>query len=67
MFSDADDDKVSLELMVERGLIRNLKRPVKILAQGSLSKKLTVQAHKFSKSAQAGIEAAGGSCEVVTP
>jgi large subunit ribosomal protein L15 len=62
-----DDDKVSLELMVERGLIGNLKRPVKILAEGTLTRKLTVQAHKFSKSAQAGIEAAGGSCEVVTP
>ena len=39
----------------------------KILAKGELSKKLSVQAHKFSKSAQEIIEKAGGSCEVVTP
>ena len=43
------------------------KQPVKILASGELKKKLTVQAHAFSKTAQAQIEAAGGSCEVVTP
>ena len=41
------------------------KQPVKILGDGSLTKKLTVQAHKFSNSAQTSIEKAGGSCEVV--
>ena len=59
-------DTVSLELLAERGLIRRGDTPVKILAAGELGKKLTVQAHAFSKNAQAGIEAAGGSCEVVT-
>jgi large subunit ribosomal protein L15 len=59
-------DTVSPELMADRGLIRRGDTPVKILAAGELGKKLTVQAHAFSKNAQAGIEAAGGSCEVVT-
>jgi len=61
----ADGDTVSPEILAEKGLVRGGKRLVKILADGELSKKLTVQAHKFSASAKAGIEAAGGTCEVV--
>jgi large subunit ribosomal protein L15 len=61
-----DGDAVSPETMVEKGLIRGGDTPVKVLAAGELGKKLTVQAHAFSKNAQARIEAAGGSCEVVT-
>ena len=59
-------DTVTPELLVEKGLIRGGSKPVKVLASGELGKKLTVQAHAFSKNAQATIEAAGGSCEVVT-
>ena len=62
----ADGDTVTPELLVEKGLIRGGKKPVKVLASGELGKKLTVQAHAFSKNAQAAIEAAGGSCETVT-
>ena len=62
----ADGDTVTPELLVEKGLIRGGKKPVKVLASGELGKKLTVQAHAFSKNAQATIEAAGGSCELVT-
>jgi len=62
----ADGDTVSPQLLEEKGLIRGGKKPVKVLAAGELSKKLTVQAHAFSKNAQASIEAAGGSCEEVT-
>ncbi|MFV2071404.1 MAG: 50S ribosomal protein L15 [Thermoanaerobaculales bacterium] len=61
----ADGDTVSPEAMAERGLVRGGQRPVKVLADGKLTKKLAVQAHKFSSSARAGIEAAGGTCEVV--
>ena len=57
---------VSVEALVEKGLVRGGKRPVKVLGDGELTKKLTVQVHKFSASAKAGIEKAGGSCEVVT-
>ena len=62
----ASGDTVTPELLVEKGLIRGGSKPVKVLASGELGKKLTVQAHAFSKNAQATIEAAGGSCEVVT-
>ena len=62
----ADGDTVSVEMLVEKGLVRGGKRLVKVLGDGELSKKLIVQAHKFSASARAGIEKAGGSCEVVT-
>jgi large subunit ribosomal protein L15 len=62
----ADGDTVSVETLVEKGLVRGGKRPVKVLGDGELKKKLTVQAHKFSASARDGIEKAGGSCEVVT-
>jgi large subunit ribosomal protein L15 len=62
----ASGDVASIETMAEKGLIRGGSKPVKVLAAGELGKKLTVQAHAFSKNAQAGIEAAGGSCEVVT-
>jgi large subunit ribosomal protein L15 len=41
-------------------------RPVKILGDGQIQKALTVSAHKFSASAKARIEAAGGSCEVLS-
>ena len=61
-----DGSSVTLESLAQKGLIRPKKGPVKVLADGDLSKKLNVQAHKFSKSAQAKIEAAGGSCEVVS-
>ena len=39
--------------------------PVKILGKGELTKPLTVHAHKFSKSARAAIESAGGVCQVL--
>jgi large subunit ribosomal protein L15 len=64
MFSDGDT--ITPELLVEKGLIRSGSKPVKVLASGELGKKLSVQAHAFSKNAQAAIEAAGGSCETVT-
>jgi large subunit ribosomal protein L15 len=62
----ADGDTVSPETLVERGLVRGGKRPIKVLGDGELSKKLAVRVHKFSGSARAGIEKAGGSCEVVS-
>jgi large subunit ribosomal protein L15 len=62
----SDGDTVSVEMLVEKGLVRGGKRLIKVLGDGDLSKKLSVKAHKFSASARAGIEKAGGSCEVVT-
>ncbi|MCG6962305.1 MAG: 50S ribosomal protein L15 [Acidobacteria bacterium] len=64
---DAFDDgaNVTLQALADKGLIRAGRGPVKVLADGELKKKLTVQAHGFSQSARATIEACGGSCEVV--
>jgi large subunit ribosomal protein L15 len=63
----ADGDTVSPESLTDKGLVRGGKRLIKVLGDGELSKKLAVQVHKFSASARAGIEKAGGSCEVVAP
>ncbi len=59
------DGEVSLKSLRSAGLIRSLRKPVKVLGQGELGKKLTVSAHAFSASAQAKIEAAGGSVTVI--
>lgn len=56
---------VNAEALGKAGLIGGVKDGVKILADGELSKALTVQAHKFSKSAAEKIEAAGGKAEVL--
>ena len=57
---EAGDD-VTLEALIEKGLIKNSKTDVKILGTGELTKKLAVSAHGFSKTAREKIEAAGGS------
>jgi large subunit ribosomal protein L15 len=53
---------ITPQVLVERGLVRS-GRKVKVLGDGELAKPLRVTADKFSKSARAKIEAAGGSCE----
>ena len=60
-----DDAHVTGQALVEAGLIRNLKLPVKILAAGELSKKLRVDANKFSAAAAAKIAAAGGEAKSI--
>ena len=55
------DGEVTPEGLKEAGLIRNTRIDLKILGHGDLTKKLTVSAHLFSKSAREKIEAAGGS------
>jgi len=56
--------KVTPESLREKGLAKR-KDPVKILAKGEISKKLTVRAHGFSATAREKIEAAGGTCELI--
>jgi large subunit ribosomal protein L15 len=58
---------VTPETLEERGLIRNLRRDVKILGHGDLGVKLAVSAHAFSKSAVEKIEAAGGTVTWLKP
>jgi large subunit ribosomal protein L15 len=56
---------VTLDALREHGLGKRKDIPVKILAKGEVTKPLTVHAHKFSGTARAAIEAAGGTCTVV--
>ena len=58
------EGEVSPESLVERGVVRS-GMPVKVLGNGEISNALKVKAHKFSATARAKIEAAGGSCEVL--
>ena len=58
VFSKGSD--VTLEAMKKAGLIKNLRCPVKVLANGDISKPLTVHAQRFSTEARKKIEAAGG-------
>lgn len=61
----AADGVVTPQAMVDAGLIKRKNRPVKILGNGELKKALVIQAHKFSKSAETKIQAAGGRIEVI--
>jgi large subunit ribosomal protein L15 len=68
--SDLDErfkanDEVTPDSLREKGLAKR-RHPVKILARGEISKKLTVKAHAFSAQAKEKIEAAGGSTEVLS-
>jgi large subunit ribosomal protein L15 len=56
---------VTPALLAEAGLVRDADKPVVILGEGELTKKLTVHAHRFTKSAAQKIEAAGGSMETL--
>ncbi|NLC43105.1 MAG: 50S ribosomal protein L15 [Clostridiales bacterium] len=56
---------VTPQILQEAGLIKKQNDGVKILGEGEISKNLTVQAHKFSKSAKEKIEASGGKAEVI--
>jgi large subunit ribosomal protein L15 len=57
--------EVSPATLCEAGIIKSANKPVVILARGDLDKKLTVKAHRFSASARAKIEAAGGTVELL--
>jgi large subunit ribosomal protein L15 len=60
-----DGAEVTPELLLETGIVSNVKSGVKILGNGQLEKKLTVKANKFSASAKEAIESAGGTVEVI--
>lgn len=57
--------EVTPAMLVELGVLKQVKDGVKILGDGELKKSLTVKAHKFSKTAVEKIEAAGGKAEVI--
>jgi large subunit ribosomal protein L15 len=56
---------VTIPVLKQAGLIRSLRKPVKILGQGDIGKALSVEAHAFSKSAREKIEGAGGTASVL--
>ena len=60
-----DGTVVTVEKLLEEGVISKAADGVKILGNGELTKKLTVQVNAFSETAKAKIEAAGGSAEVI--
>jgi large subunit ribosomal protein L15 len=62
---DRFDGDVTVESLKAAGLVGTMRKPVKILGQGDIGKSLKVEAHAFTKSAQAKIEAAGGSVSIV--
>lgn len=60
-----NDSVVSVETLLETGVIKNPQDGVKILGNGELTKKLVVKANAFSEGAKAKIEAVGGKAEVI--
>uniref|UniRef100_UPI004057AA65 50S ribosomal protein L15 n=1 Tax=Agathobacter sp. TaxID=2021311 RepID=UPI004057AA65 len=60
-----NDSVVSIETLIEAGIVKNVRDGVKILGNGELTKKLTVQANAFSAGAVEKIEALGGKAEVI--
>ena len=60
-----NDSVVSIESLLEAGIVKNTRDGVKILGNGELTKKLTVQANAFSAGAVEKIEALGGKAEVI--
>lgn len=57
--------EVTVEELINAGIVKNPRDGVKILGEGELSKKLTVKVNAFSETAKEKIEAAGGTCEVI--
>jgi large subunit ribosomal protein L15 len=60
-----DGTVVSPELLKEIGMVKNQLDGIKVLGKGTLAKKLTVRANKFSETAKKAIETAGGKAEVI--
>jgi large subunit ribosomal protein L15 len=61
----APGSEVTPEKLLSAGLVKSLRRPIKILANGEISQPITIKANKFSAAAKAKIEAAGGKVEEV--
>ncbi len=57
--------EITPQTLLDKGIVKKSKVNVKVLGNGSVDKKLTVKAHKFSSAAKEAIEAAGGTIEVI--
>ena len=60
-----DDAVITPELLIEKGVVKKMKDGLKVLANGSIQRPVTIKANAFSTSAAAKIEAAGGKTEVI--
>lgn len=60
-----DGEEVNPQILKEKGIINNIRSGVKVLGEGELKRKLTVCAHKFSKTAEEKIKAASGEIKVL--
>ncbi|MFZ3137543.1 MAG: 50S ribosomal protein L15 [Thermodesulfovibrionales bacterium] len=60
-----DADIITPEILVDKGIIKDLKNGIKVLGNGDIQRPLTIKAHAFSASAISKISAAGGKAEVV--
>jgi large subunit ribosomal protein L15 len=60
-----EDNKITIEILRSNRVVRNKNLPIKILGDGELKAKLTIEANAFSKTAQEKIEAAGGKITIV--
>lgn len=61
----SDGDVVTVEELIDKGIVKNPRDGVKILGNGELTKKLNVKVSAFSEGAKSKIEATGGTCEVI--
>ena len=61
----APNSRVTPESLIELGILKKLKYPVKILGNGEITVSLQIAAHNFTRSARSKIEAAGGAAEVL--
>ncbi|MFZ6016491.1 MAG: 50S ribosomal protein L15 [Nitrospirota bacterium] len=59
-------DIITSDILMERGIIKNLKDGLKVLGEGEINRPITVKANAFSASALVKIAAAGGKCELIT-
>ena len=60
-----DEKIVTASVLQERGLVKSLLIPIKILGEGAINKKIIIEANSFSVSAKKAIEKAGGTCKVL--
>lgn len=61
----ADNEEVTVEKLIEKGIVKKTASKIKVLGKGTLEKTLTVKAHAFSASAKEAIEGKGGKAEVL--
>jgi len=63
--AELGETSITPEILHKAGLVKDRRKPIKVLGDGELKSAITVQAHKFSKSAQEKIAKAGGKAEVI--